>query len=214
MVTLTATPASGYVFSGWSGDLGGSTNPTTITMDGNKIVTATFLAEVTRTLTSGWNLLALPLQPQTALTAEALLDDIATQGGTCSEAAQWSGGSWLSHVKDQPGDFNLDLGQAYFVRCTGANFTWTLRGTPLTAGVLVSVTPGWSLLSVPHPAGLRAQDVLTGIATDGGTCSEIDRWLTGGWDPHLGSQPANNNFAIVPNDGYFVRCTVGANYTP
>jgi uncharacterized repeat protein (TIGR02543 family) len=42
VVTLTATPDAGYVFSGWSGDLSGSTNPTTIAMNGDKNVTATF----------------------------------------------------------------------------------------------------------------------------------------------------------------------------
>ena len=43
-VTVEATPntASGYVFSGWSGDVTGSTNPTFITMDGPKSVTANF----------------------------------------------------------------------------------------------------------------------------------------------------------------------------
>jgi uncharacterized repeat protein (TIGR02543 family) len=41
-VQLTATPAAGWTFSGWSGDLSGSDNPATITMDGNKTVTATF----------------------------------------------------------------------------------------------------------------------------------------------------------------------------
>jgi uncharacterized repeat protein (TIGR02543 family) len=42
VVTLTATPAAGYLFAGWSGDLTGSTNPTTITMTADKSVTATF----------------------------------------------------------------------------------------------------------------------------------------------------------------------------
>jgi len=42
LVTLTATPKAGYVFNGWSGDLTGSTNPATITMDKNKSVTASF----------------------------------------------------------------------------------------------------------------------------------------------------------------------------
>jgi pectate lyase len=42
VVTLTATPAAGFVFSGWSGDLSGSASPTTITMSANRTVTATF----------------------------------------------------------------------------------------------------------------------------------------------------------------------------
>ncbi len=41
-VTLTASPDPGFVFSAWSGDLSGTANPETLTMDGNKNVTATF----------------------------------------------------------------------------------------------------------------------------------------------------------------------------
>ena len=43
-VTLTATPASGYVFSGWSGDASGTSTSVTITMDSNKSVVAIFTA--------------------------------------------------------------------------------------------------------------------------------------------------------------------------
>ena len=49
-VQLTATPGNGYYFSGWSGDLSGSTNPASIIMNGNKTVTATFTATPTYTL--------------------------------------------------------------------------------------------------------------------------------------------------------------------
>ena len=48
-VTLTANPASGFQFDGWSGDLTGSNNPVTITMDGDKNITATFTEVVTIT---------------------------------------------------------------------------------------------------------------------------------------------------------------------
>jgi hypothetical protein len=42
-VILTADPDTDWVFSTWSGDATGSTNPKTITIDGNKTVTATFI---------------------------------------------------------------------------------------------------------------------------------------------------------------------------
>ena len=50
-VQLTATPASGYRFDHWEDDLSGSTNPASITMNGNKNVTAVFAALAQHTLT-------------------------------------------------------------------------------------------------------------------------------------------------------------------
>jgi uncharacterized repeat protein (TIGR02543 family) len=44
-VTLTATPDEGYEFSGWSGDASGSSISTSIVMDADKSVTATFIPE-------------------------------------------------------------------------------------------------------------------------------------------------------------------------
>jgi len=41
-VTLAATPEVGYVFDHWEGDLSGSDNPTTITMDSDKRIVAVF----------------------------------------------------------------------------------------------------------------------------------------------------------------------------
>jgi len=43
-VVLTATPNSGYEFTSWSGDATGSNNPLTVTMNGNKNITANFTA--------------------------------------------------------------------------------------------------------------------------------------------------------------------------
>ncbi|MGY3090398.1 putative repeat protein (TIGR02543 family) [Hymenobacter sp. UYAg731] len=43
-VALTATPGTGYTFTGWSGDATGTTNPLTVTMTANKVITATFTA--------------------------------------------------------------------------------------------------------------------------------------------------------------------------
>jgi hypothetical protein len=43
VVTLTAIPDAGWLFDHWSGDVTGSTNPTSITMNGNKQVVAHFV---------------------------------------------------------------------------------------------------------------------------------------------------------------------------
>lgn len=47
VVTLTAVPEPGGAFLGWSGALGGVQNPTTLVVDGDKSVTASFTASFT-----------------------------------------------------------------------------------------------------------------------------------------------------------------------
>jgi hypothetical protein len=48
--TLEATPADGWAFVGWSGDLAGSANPATLAMTGDRSVTATFGQGVAQTI--------------------------------------------------------------------------------------------------------------------------------------------------------------------
>ena len=45
-VVLTPTPATGFVFTSWSGDATGTANPLTVTMNANKNITANFTAIV------------------------------------------------------------------------------------------------------------------------------------------------------------------------
>ena len=53
IVTLTPVPATGWSFGTWSGDLIGNANPASITIDGNKSITATFTQiEYTLTITT------------------------------------------------------------------------------------------------------------------------------------------------------------------
>ncbi len=54
-VAVTATPNAGYVFTGWSGDASGANATITLTMDGNKTITAQFTpvaSNVTLTVTA------------------------------------------------------------------------------------------------------------------------------------------------------------------
>jgi uncharacterized repeat protein (TIGR02543 family) len=42
-VSITATADAGYEFTSWSGDASGTDNPLTISMNGNKTITANFI---------------------------------------------------------------------------------------------------------------------------------------------------------------------------
>ncbi|MBZ0122625.1 MAG: hypothetical protein K8F31_01910, partial [Roseovarius sp.] len=55
VIQLTATPATGWRFDHWSGALSGSTNPSNLTMDGDKSVTATFIQTFTLSTSASGN---------------------------------------------------------------------------------------------------------------------------------------------------------------
>ena len=89
-VQLTATPAVGWHFVAWSGDLVGSTNPTTITMDADKTLSALFVINAKRviklrigesTMYVDGNPVALEVAPiilnsRTLLPIRALLEEV------------------------------------------------------------------------------------------------------------------------------------------
>ncbi|HYX07011.1 MAG TPA: malectin domain-containing carbohydrate-binding protein, partial [Bacteroidales bacterium] len=52
VVTVQAVPDNGFAFNGWSGDLSGNENPTTIIMDSDKEITADILDAISFTLTT------------------------------------------------------------------------------------------------------------------------------------------------------------------
>lgn len=57
VVTLTATPNAGYSFASWTGSTTGTTSPVTVTIDGNKAVTANFTAlSMIESMTAHWML--------------------------------------------------------------------------------------------------------------------------------------------------------------
>ena len=63
ILQLTATANLGYAFSYWSGDISGTVNPTNLTMNGNKSVTAHFVSAPTYTLTTSATNGSISLNP-------------------------------------------------------------------------------------------------------------------------------------------------------
>jgi uncharacterized repeat protein (TIGR02543 family) len=94
VVQLTANPHTGWQFAGWSGDLSGSENPKSITIDGNKTVTATF------TSTSVWSFVTIPGLPTGASLGRLWTDrpgNLYVWANTNEPRAilyHWNGRSW------------------------------------------------------------------------------------------------------------------------
>ncbi|MEJ5260058.1 MAG: LamG-like jellyroll fold domain-containing protein [Anaerohalosphaeraceae bacterium] len=86
-VTLTAVPASGYLFSGWSGDASGSANPLVLTMNGNKTVQAAFTPSAI-SLAAHWKLAETD--------GTTAFDSIGSYHGTLRNGPVWTDTEGLS----------------------------------------------------------------------------------------------------------------------
>jgi len=164
--------------------------------------------------TAGWNLLTLPLQPTSPYKAQSLLDDINAEGGACTEIDRWLNGGWNAHIDELPAnDFDIQMGEGYFIKCTQAS-DWSMEGGALESSIALDLVAGWNLIGIPYPeSGYTAQSVLDDINAQGGACSEIDRWFIGGWDAHVDGLPFND-FDLLHDEGYFVKCTQASTFTP
>ena len=98
-VTLTATPDPGWQFIGWSGDLSGSANPAQLTMDGDKVVTATFAVSImfdsatySESETSASAKITVSLSSPAS---ETITVNYATADGTASAPADYSASSGM-----------------------------------------------------------------------------------------------------------------------
>jgi len=102
VVTLTAVPSPGWFFAGWSGDMAGSANPDTITMDGPRSVTATFTqVDFTASPTSGTRPLTVEFTDLSTGTIDSWFWEFG-DGYTSTEQNP-------SHTYYFAGDFNVTL---------------------------------------------------------------------------------------------------------
>ena len=113
-VQLTAAPATGFTFAGWSGDLSGTTNPQPVVMNAARSVTATFNAPAPVTVTtvpSGLSVVVdnttYPTSPQSFTWTSGTQHTISVpspqgSGGVSNVFANWSDGGAQSHTVTAP----------------------------------------------------------------------------------------------------------------
>jgi hypothetical protein len=152
VVTVTATPNSGYKFSSWNGNLSGTINPTTITMNANKSVTANFTVAPVTDIAQG--------KATTASSNEASSSDYS--GTPASVVDGNSSTRWSSLWSDQQW-ITVDLGSVcsinriylnwetasaknYVIQTSNDHLTWTtvLTKTNMPTGPRIDDLTGLS----------------------------------------------------------------------
>ncbi|MBN1346961.1 MAG: hypothetical protein JXQ73_30000 [Phycisphaerae bacterium] len=136
VVTVSATPVEGYHFSHWEGDLSGSTNPTTITMNTHKSVTAVFQREqVTLTVnTSGsGNVTLSPSGGNYEIGTVVTLTPVAGLG---SAFDYWEGDIPAGQETANPLTLTMDVSKTVTAVFKDSSLCGTGAGMPLAVGLL------------------------------------------------------------------------------
>lgn len=162
VVTLTANPTIGWQFDHWAGDLSGSDNPTTITMNANKTVVANFTVihyTLTVTTQGQGSVTKNPNQPWYTYGQVVSL--------TANPALGWSFNHWAGDISGSTNPTTITITGHTFVI---ANFSQNVY--MLT--IAVNPTAGGSVAAAPSPPYHYGDIVtLTAAANTGYT---FDHW--------------------------------------
>ena len=214
VATLTATPTAGFLFTGWSGDLTGTINPASITMNGNKNVTATFtlIQRILTVNTAGSG--SVLLNPPGGVYNDGAVVTLTPQSGTGFHFAGWSGdltgasnSATLTMNTNKTVTATFALLPAAIVHeetVTGkiANSTAVTTAVPLTGvnGQLylaaVSMRPKVSVLTV---AGLGLNWKLVKAKCAGRNTTGIEIWMAQGTPGVILQGEVVATFAATPN---------------
>jgi len=172
VVTLTATPNSGFQFAGWSGDLSGATNPATLTMNANKNITANFsviggsgqvVHEETVTGGSSASTTVATSASLTGASGHLYLAAISARSNVSATSVSGLGLTWTRVL----------------TQCSGRNITgvevWMAQGTPTGSEVVTATlasAPNAAVIIVSRYSGVDAANPL-GALVSGNTAGGI-----------------------------------------
>lgn len=155
IVVLTATPATGYTFTGWTGDATGTINPVSVTMNSNKNVTANFTAIVADTYTlnvTAVNGTVLKVPSKTAYNSGEIVVLTATPA---------MGYTFTGWTGDATGTINPVSVTMNSNKNVTANFTANLPNTYSLNVIAVNGT----VLKVPNKTAYNSGDIVQLTAT-------------------------------------------------
>jgi uncharacterized repeat protein (TIGR02543 family) len=208
-VTLTATPATGWSFSGWSGsnDLASTTaNPTTITMNGNETVTATF-TQIKYTLTVqiiGQG--SVTASPQQSTYASGTVVTLIPTPATGWSFSGWSGSNDLASNSANP-------------------TTIAMNDNETVTAAFILTSPNVKIHSVTLPSGAETSGPwiytlypTTFTLVNNESVNVTVTWqafssVTGNFDSGSVTVPANGSISVTKSYYYTVGGAVNLTYT-
>lgn len=196
-VTVTAVAASGWRFVGWSGSASGSDVTTTITVDGNETVTATFARNFFTVTTQ-----AVDSQGQPAGASTVQLSAPANGAGytfgetvtlTAVAAPGWSFQGWSGSASGSttPTTITVDGNETVIATFAQAHYTVNVTvvdesGTAVNAAT-VAITPPASAAGYVH-----GEEVTI-------TLTPLDDWIFGSWSGDISSDSNPLTFTVTGN---------------
>ncbi len=191
----------------------------------------TFAKEATAegyALTSGWNLIHLPLidtrTDGNVSKASDLIDYWNGQGADIKHVARFRGGNFQIFSKRESGtefaqDFDLIPGEGLFVLNLGTNVNVTFSGNRFESSVPVKLNQGWNLVGIMAPGkSYNSEQSLVSMKSQGFSADTISQFEGGTYQSVISKDGTifGNNFNITDKRGYFVRVETGGgtNYDP
>ena len=159
-VQLTATPAAGWSFAGWSGDASGATNPLTASVTSNLNITATFSQHVYTWSAAGSGVFSTATNWTPSRTAPASDDVLLFNGGGAASATAVPAQSIAKLQIANRTSVTLVPAAAVTLTMTGSSGL----GLDIDAGSTLTVGGATALTLVPNTAAIRGAVAISGGA--------------------------------------------------
>jgi uncharacterized repeat protein (TIGR02543 family) len=188
-VTLTATPAAGWRFNGWSGSLTGSQNPAALTLTNNTSVTATFVRKPLQLTVSTNGSGAVQRTPQ-----QSYFDSGESVALTAVPNSGWSFAGWSGDLTGTEPTEQVVMDRS---KTVVANFrllsdTSGIQSDDFNRCALNSSR--WSFVNPLNDAALTITGAGAQISVPAGVDHDI--WTAGNRAPRLMQPAANTDFEL------------------
>ena len=202
-VILTAVAAGDYYFKDWSGDITETENPTTIVMDSDKSITATFEAYQTQNipLDRGWNFVSIHVDP-TEPRIDRVFSSISDKVEYVRHHMHW----WMRGIGGSLTE--VSYRHSYYIK-TNAECVLTITGRPMQLPYELTLEKGWNSILYPYDEDSAAigrtqqpsvytgffKDIMADIAWIKGGAKGASNWCT----PEVG------DITLTKGKGIFIK---------